>query len=45
MKTYRVKFKANFLVEAEDEDDAYEQFEEQLDLSQVIIKETRAKID
>lgn len=45
MKTYRVKFRANFLVEAEDEDDAYDQFEEQLDLSQVIIKETRAKID
>lgn len=45
MKTYRVKFKANFLVEAEDEDDAYDQFEEQVDLSQVVIKETKEKID
>lgn len=45
MKVYRCKFTANFLVEAEDENDAYDQFEDQLDLSQVIIKETKEKID
>jgi len=44
-KTYRCKFTANFLVEAENKDDAFWEFEDQIDLSQVVIKETKEKID